>query len=307
MASWYITDPARLGSGAQSARRRLAERLLGPDSSAQIARQVTIARAAVRRGLTPAGRTSSRALDALRDAHRGERCVIIGNGPSLNKTDLSLLAGEHTFGLNRLYMMFDKLGFGTEFHVVVNRHVVEQCADELAAVPGRLISTWPNRTLLEQRSDAIFLQQIVGPIFSRDPRRGIWEGATVTYVAMQLAYFMGFRDVLLIGVDHRFATQGPAHTLVTTETQDANHFDPSYFRNQAWHLPDLEASELAYRLARFFFARAGREILDATVDGKLQVFPKLDYAEALQICGPRGRRSSYSRSGNRPGTADDPQ
>ncbi len=209
--------------------------------------------------------------------------MIIGNGPSLNSTDLGLLAGEHTFGLNRLYLMFDKLGFATEFHVVVNRHVVEQCAAELLAVPGRLFSTWPNRDLLGGRSDAIFLHQVVGPIFSRDPSRGIWEGATVTYVAMQLAYFFGFQEVLLVGVDHRFSTQGPPHKLVTTETRDTNHFDPNYFgKGFRWQLPDLETSEIAYGLARRAFEANGRRIVDCTVDGALTVFPKSDLAQALR-------------------------
>lgn len=283
MSNWYITDPARLGSGAQTARRRLAERVIGPDASASVARQVTIARAALRRSLTGAGREATRQLDALRNANAGERAIIIGNGPSLNRTDLSLLAGEHTFGLNRLYMLFDKLGFGTEFHVVVNRHVVEQCVDDLLAVPGRLISTWPNRDLLATRGDAIFLHQVVGPVFSLDARRGIWEGATVTYVAMQLAYFMGFHQVILIGVDHRFETKGPAHKLVTTESQDANHFDPNYFgKGFRWQLPDLETSEIAYRLARRAFEADGRTIVDCTVDGALEVFPKGDLERTLR-------------------------
>ena len=283
MAGWYIKDAARLGSGAQSTRRRLAERALGPDLSASIARQVTIVRAALRAAFTEEGQEANRKLRELRDAFKGERCIIIGNGPSLNRTDLSLLAGQHTFGLNRLYMLFEQWGHGTEFHVVVNRHVVEQCADELAAVPGRLVTTWPNRDLLGRRDDAIFLHQLVGPIFSKDVRRGIWEGATVTYVAMQLAYFLGFREAILIGVDHRFATQGPAHKVVTTESQDPNHFDPNYFgKGFRWQLPDLETSEVAYGLARRAFEADGRRIIDCTVDGALQVFPKGDLAATLR-------------------------
>jgi len=282
VSRWYIRDRARVGTGAPTRRRQLAERLFGPDGASRIAREITVARATARRSLTADGRRSTRNLDQLRDRFKGERCIVIGNGPSLNKTDLSLLEGEHTFGLNRLYMLFDKLGFGTEFHVVVNRLVVEQCADDLLAVPGRLVTTWPNRDYLAKRDDAIFLQKLVGPIFSLDPRRGIWEGATVTYVAMQLAYWMGFREVLLIGVDHRFATQGPAHQTVTTESQDPNHFDPNYFgKGFRWQLPDLETSEIAYRLARRAFEADGRRIVDCTVDGALEVFPKSDLATEL--------------------------
>ena len=50
---------------------------------------------------------------ALKDTHRGQRCFIIGNGPSLKNTDLALLENEVTFGLNRIYLLFSKMGFCT--------------------------------------------------------------------------------------------------------------------------------------------------------------------------------------------------
>ena len=110
---------------------------------------------------------------------------------------------------------------------MVNALVVEQCADDLVRVPSPLFSTWPNRRHLAGHPNAAFLQKVIGPLFSLDPRRGIWEGATVTYVAMQLAYFMGFEEVVLVGVDHSFATKGPAHEVVTSTGADPNHFDPT--------------------------------------------------------------------------------
>lgn len=283
MSIWYVAEPALPGAGHQTRPRRAVERILGADAASRVARRLSIQLADVRRAQSPTGRATDRYLAELEGAYRGQQCVIIGNGPSLNRTDLSLLAGRHTFGLNRLYLMFDKVGFATEFHVVVNRLVVEQCASELVAVPGRLISSWPNRSLLRARHDAIYLQQLVGPLFSMDARRGVWEGATVTYVALQLAYFMGFEEAVLIGVDHRFSTQGRAHALVTTETQDHDHFDPSYFgRGFRWQLPDLETSETAYQLAKSVYARAGRRVIDCTVEGALDVFPKADLAGVLR-------------------------
>jgi hypothetical protein len=286
-SDWYLSGHARRGLGARSPGRSLAETLLGPQLTTRAARQATIVRAAARARLWSTGRRSTHALDALENAHLGERCIIIGNGPSLNRTNLQLLAGEHTFGLNRLYLLYDRLGFGTEYHLVVNRLVVQQVASELAAVPGHLISTWPNRHDLQDRADAIYLQSLVGPIFSKDPRRGVWEGATVTFVAMQLAYFMGFDEVLLIGVDHRFATSGSAHAVVTTTDTDPNHFDPGYFgKGFRWQLPDLVTSEIAYDLAKQAFETAGRRIVDCTVEGALRVFPKGDLGELLARRSP---------------------
>jgi hypothetical protein len=235
------------------------------------------------RALSPAGRANLRDLVGYENRHEGETCVIIGNGPSLNQTDLALLRGVPTFGLNRIYLKFPELGFDTTYHVVVNKYVVEQCREDFAAISAPLFTTWVNKAALRERErDTLFLAKRPGPYFSPDLRSGIWEGATVTYVAMQIAYFMGFQRVVLVGVDHRFSTAGPAHQLVQSTGADSNHFDPNYFGpGFNWQLPDLETSEIAYGLAGEAFAARGGSIVDATVDGALQVFPKVDLADAL--------------------------
>jgi hypothetical protein len=95
---------------------------------------------------------------------------------------------------------------------------------------------------------------------------------------MQIAYYLGFGKVILIGVDHSFATKGSPNTQVVSQSDDPNHFDPQYFgKGFRWQLPDLENSELAYRIAKCQFERDNREIVDATIGGRLQVFPKVDY------------------------------
>ena len=117
-----------------------------------------------------------------------------------------------------------------------------------------------------------------GPKFAQDVRRRVWEGATVTYVAMQLAFYMGFEQVILIGVDHSFTSKGEPNTTVVSQGDDPDHFDTKYFgKGFRWQLPDLDTSEQAYHLARYSYDKAGRQILDATIGGKLTVFPKVDY------------------------------
>jgi hypothetical protein len=89
---------------------------------------------------------------------------------------------------------------------------------------------------------------------------------------------MGFRKVILIGVDHNFSTKGRPNTTIVSQGEDPDHFDANYFgKGFRWQLPDLETSERAYRMARENYAAVNREVLDATVDGKLTVFPKINY------------------------------
>jgi len=229
----------------------------------------------------PWRRKSIQALAAYQNRHPGERCFIIGNGPSLKQTDLSLLKDEITFGMNRIYLAFPDLGFTTTYYLSINSLVIEQCIHDILALPMPRFLSWRSRYAFLSPPDekTIFLHTTyTGPVFARDVRRRLWEGATVTYVALQLAYFMGFEQVILIGVDHNFSTQGKPNATVVSQGDDPDHFHQGYFgKGFRWQLPDLETSERAYHMARQAYEQAGRQVLDATVGGKLQVFPKVDY------------------------------
>jgi hypothetical protein len=245
----------------------------------------------------PWRRSSIHILGEYKDAHRGERCFIIGNGPSLKVTDLSRLRGEYTFGMNRIYLMFPKLGFMTSYYLSVNDLVIEQCAHDILSLMIPKFLGWRAREYIRPvledgesfPSDpptAFLHTTYTGPKFSHDARQRLWEGATVTYVALQLAFHMGFSQVILIGVDHNFSTKGKPNTTVTSEGDDPNHFDANYFgKGFRWQLPDLETSERAYQMARENYSAAKREVLDATIGGKLTVFPKVKYESLFSEAG----------------------
>lgn len=227
----------------------------------------------------PRRRNSIDKLAALKDSHKGERCFIIGNGPSLKQMDLSRLKNENTIGMNRFYLMFPELGFKTTFFVSINDLVVEQCAADLQSLEIPTFISWRGRQWVKPRDNLFYLfTTYTGPKFARDIRGRLWEGATVTYVSMQIAFHLGFSQVILIGVDHNFATKGKPNTTVVSQGDDPNHFVGNYFgKGFRWQLPDLDTSELGYIRAREAFNEAGREILDATVGGKLTVYPKVDF------------------------------
>jgi hypothetical protein len=232
----------------------------------------------------PRRRDSIEKLTQLKDSQKGERCFIIGNGPSLKQMDLSCLKGENTIGMNRFYLMFPELGFKTTYFVSINDLVVEQCAADLQALDVPTFISWRGRKWVNPREDLFYLfTTYTGPKFAKDIRGRLWEGATVTYVAMQVAFHLGFKQVILIGVDHSFATQGKPNTTVVSQGDDPNHFSGSYFgQGFRWQLPDLDTSELGYIRARETYREAGREIMDATVGGKLTVYPKVEFSSLFQ-------------------------
>ena len=246
------------------------------------------ARHLLARTTSPRWRESHRSLAAYQDKHQGQRCFIIGNGPSLRKTDLSLLKNEFTFGLNRIYLLFPELGFSTTYLVSVNDLVLEQCAAEMQTLSLPRFVTWRSRGWFHPDPGITFLDtDFTGEeTFAQDCLGRIFEGYTVTYVALQLAFHMGFKEAILIGVDHNFQTQGPANQAIVSQGDDPNHFAPNYFgKGFKWQLPDLAGSERAYKLARQAYQQAGRRVLDATVGGKLTIFDKVDY---LTLFNPPG-------------------
>ena len=224
----------------------------------------------------------------FRDLHRGCSCFIIGNGPSLNRMDLSLLKGRYLFGLNKVHLLLERGDLDLSYHVAVNPLVIEQSIREFELLRCPSFISFGAARKLTRGVDHLHMlatnSYFPTPYsFYPDPLRPISEGYTVTYVAMQLAFYMGFEKVFLVGVDHNFKVVGKPNEEQRLSGEDPNHFDPRYFSDMNWHLPDLESSELSYHLARYFYNRSGREILDATVGGNLQIFPKISYEEALAL------------------------
>ncbi|MFC1483888.1 6-hydroxymethylpterin diphosphokinase MptE-like protein [Candidatus Neomarinimicrobiota bacterium] len=215
---------------------------------------------------------------AFKDKHKGERCVIIGNGPSLNKMDLSLLKNEITFGLNRIYLLFPRIDFQPTYYATMNEALITQFHPEISQLLMPKFITWNTRKYFMDSDHCHFIKLLYDPQFCKDLTRGFWSGATVTFMTMQIAYYMGFKEVILIGVDHRFKESGISGKLVEATGADPNHFAPNYFSDGAvWNLPDYKQSEWSFSMAKEVFESEGRRIMDATVDGNLAVFPKTDY------------------------------
>jgi hypothetical protein len=232
-----------------------------------------------------AARRNARAWERHRGLHAGRRCFILGNGPSLAQMDLSPLREEISFGLNRIYLLFDRLSFRPTYYCATNELVLSQFAGDIRALAMPKFLNWNCRALFADAvGETLFVKDRLGlrDGFEGDPRCPLSSGGTVTYTALQIAYFMGFAEAILVGVDHSFADQGrPNREVVRGAGADANHFHPGYFPSGTrWQLPDLLRSERAYALARDAFrARAGR-VLNASVGSRLEVLSRVAF-EAL--------------------------
>ena len=221
-------------------------------------------------------------LVSLKDKYKGEDVVIIGNGPSIASMRLNELDRDYTIGLNKIHLIQKTQPFVPTFLVAVNELVIEQSLEDFRVSEAisfirQTKDTWAGKGIDYPIHDSINFEP-----FSRDCSKGLKQGGTVTFSALQIAYYLGFRRVFLIGVDHTFAQTGSANDTQTMVGDDVNHFDPDYFKGQTWQLADLPTSERSYALARQVFEADGRKIYDATINGKLEIFEKMDYHEALR-------------------------
>jgi hypothetical protein len=233
---------------------------------------------------------NERRLGRLRNAHAGERCFIIGNGPSLNLLDLTLLTNEVTFGVNAIYTNYPKMGFYPTYYVVEDYLVAEDRAPEINAYGKSRVKFFGNylRYCLQPDSSTVVLNILLDyrdypdfPHFSRNALEKVWVGGTVSYVCMQLAYYMGFSQVYLVGFDHSYSVPKDAaiqEAVITSRSGDVNHFDASYFgAGKRWHDPRVDRMAKAYARAAGIFATDGRLIRNATAGGMLDIFERVDY------------------------------
>jgi hypothetical protein len=228
-------------------------------------------------------------LLSFRGKHDGRRAFIIGNGPSLNQCDLRLLQDEVTFGVNAIYLNHERMGYYPTYYVVEDEFVAEDRAEEINRLSGptKFFGNYVNYCIQSQ-PDVVWLNLRMDygpypgfPRFSRNAARTVWVGGTVTYVCLQLAYYMGFTEIYLIGFDHSYNIPTDAKiegTGILSQSSDPNHFDSNYFgRGYRWHDPMVERMEQAFRRAREVYEASGRRILNATIGGRLDVFERVDY------------------------------
>ena len=237
------------------------------------------------------------AITRFRDLHRGERCVIIGNGPSLNDLDLTLLAGEHTIGVNGLFYARERMGFDPTYYVVEDTAVVNDNLEQIKAyraghkffpsIYRSRIGEAPdisyfmmNRGYYEKRSSSFCV-----PRFSIDAAQRLYTGQSVTAINLQLAYYMGFAEVILIGMDFSYVIPADAERdgdNITSVGDDPNHFHPDYFgRGKVWKDPKLDRVLANYQLAKLMYDADGRRIVNGTPGGKLEMFDRVDYETVI--------------------------
>ncbi|WP_277656462.1 6-hydroxymethylpterin diphosphokinase MptE-like protein [Seleniivibrio woodruffii] len=232
---------------------------------------------------------------SMKDKFAGQRCFIIGNGPSLNRIDINKIKDEYSFGVNSIFYMTERNGFRPSFYVVEDNHVLFDNLEEINKydVDYKFFPSF-YKNVIKNDQNVLFFNMNRGfydevspnfciPRFSTNCDKRIYAGQSVTIINLQLAFYMGFTEVYLIGMDFEYkvtkkdiVSQG--NDILSTEDDDQNHFDPRYFgAGKKWHDPKLENVLVSYKFCKIIYERFGRKIYNATPGGKLEVFDRVDY------------------------------
>ena len=222
---------------------------------------------------------NSNRIRALKDIHKNERCFIIGTGPSLNETPLSLIKDEILFGVNTLYNGFEKwdiypqyyafgdpLTFDTHYKNILTLDTTlfigdggldkflkhSECYSQLCKNPPLLI---PNLGWMWDDENN----------FSEDLTIGAFNGDTILVdICLQVSFYMGFSEVYLLGMDLDYSRE---HHFDGTIENPQIAF-PSHSGNFSFILKSLETCKQIYE-------SNDRKIFNSTVGGKLEMFPRM--------------------------------
>lgn len=230
-------------------------------------------------------------LSLLRNRHRGQRAVIIGNGPSLQIADLDRLHNDVTFASNKIYLAYGDTFwrptyYSVEDHLVLlnNLAEIEALQDSIKLFPANtrdfgyhaadtiFAPFLPPRSFEDPLSDPAF------PAFSTDLTHGISWGSTIVYSQIQMALFMGCTEIVLIGVDHNYQLPATKRGNQYVYAGERNHFHPNYRSpGEAWHQPNLDVLEVSYTRALQACKEKGVQIVNASRKTKLDVFDRADF------------------------------
>lgn len=214
-------------------------------------------------------------LHKFKNLHKGKRCFIICTGPSLTLDDINMLKGEYTFGLNSITKLFDKTDWRPSYYVISDAAVYNSLRNDEAFknIKRKFIAN--DIAKVEKTGDKDVVYYVDGydcfkfghaVKFSDNAYVKVFAGGTVTYDAMQLAAYMGFNEVYLLGCDSDYSGA-------------QKHFSEYWSDNSKLKDLNFSVSQLfeSYKTAQKYCEIHELKIYNATRGGKLEVFPRVDF------------------------------
>lgn len=214
-------------------------------------------------------------IEKFENMHNGKRCFIVATGPSLTVRDLDLLDknNEITFSVNGIIHIFEKTLWRPTYYVSDdyravqnNDALIDKIASEAIFIGDTYAPFWdrphPENVYKYHKQYEYYYNRL--PKFSTDFAQRSYTGLTVTYTCIQLAVYMGFKYIYLLGTDCNYVKGG-----------DSNYFYSC--KNKDFMDHQLDKTLLAYQSEKKYADEHGIKIFNATRGGMLEVFERTNF------------------------------
>lgn len=231
-------------------------------------------------------------LKTLKDTHKGEKCFVIGNGPSLRAEDLTVLEknGIATFAANRIYKLFENTDWRPTYYACEDEFVLEDIQDKINELDFKykfipINFNWfkdikiNNAYYFYQKFDSTLQQGGSRPdFFSEDVTRCIPCRGSVITTCVQLAVYMGFTEIYLIGVDHSFSRMTDKNGNLIVDEKIKDHFGNQKNADENTKgIFNIDTATQSFMDMKEFCDKLNVKVYNATRGGKLEVFPRVDF------------------------------
>ncbi|MGN0417683.1 6-hydroxymethylpterin diphosphokinase MptE-like protein [Anaerostipes faecalis] len=225
-----------------------------------------------------------------KDKYKNKRCFFIGNGPSLQAKDLDVLQehGEITFAFNRIYNIFSQTKWRPSFYISQDEKMLFGCKDIVSNLdlPVKFVPIQLKWYYDIDIHDANYFNMKIQPednqiddlLWSNDAASFIYCANTGMYTAAQLAVYMGFTEVYLIGVDHHFRISQNNNGEIVVDDKVKDYFSDNYNKDKDnLYIPNTEKSTYTYIAMKKYCDERNVNVFNATHGGKLEVFSRVDF------------------------------
>lgn len=141
-----------------------------------------------------------------------KRCFIVGSSPSLDLLDLSLLNNEKVFTVNRGFLLRNKGLLHSDFHVISDIQSVKDPSYHFELLEGftDLLFCYGGMPSPDQVSlPVVYFDYMLAKFIDKPFQENIAEPLvayqSVIHFAIQIAYYLEFNQIILLGVDLDFA------------------------------------------------------------------------------------------------------
>lgn len=216
-----------------------------------------------------------------KNIHNGERCFIIATGPSLTMEDIESLKGEYTFSMNSICKLYDQTDWRPSYYAVQDNFVFAKMNSIIRKhkeVPFFISDNIKRKykrepEWIEFPTDTTYhsYDMKIGNYFAKfsdDAYDIVYDGYSIAYSCIELAVYMGFKEIYLLGTDCTYL--GEKEHFVDSGVED---------RSRKYATPKLI---VGYEKVKEYADSHGIKVYNATRGGVLEVFPRVKLEDVLK-------------------------